>query len=92
MKIAKRREVPGANLFHDRVNLICLPVLAAMSAAGLMGWYSPEKVEQSSNVLLSASDQGNMDFWAEYSTMPTTAYLPRSPAYLPKATHHHDSP
>lgn len=43
-KAAKRKEVPGANLFHDRVNLICLPVLAAMSAAGLMGWYSPEKV------------------------------------------------
>ena len=62
MKATKRKEVPGANLFHDRVNLICLPVLAAMSAAGLMGWYSPEKVECSLYVLIFASDQGYMDF------------------------------
>lgn len=40
----KPRHTPGACLFHDRVNLICLPILAAMSVAGLMGWYNPVKV------------------------------------------------
>lgn len=40
----KAKTVPGACLFHDRVNLICLPILAAMSVLGLLGLYSPEKV------------------------------------------------
>jgi hypothetical protein len=43
-KLQRKKLVPGACLFHDRVNLICLPILAAMSAAGLLGLYSPEKV------------------------------------------------
>ena len=40
----KSKIVPGACLFHDRVNLICLPILATMSVLGLAGLYSPEKV------------------------------------------------
>ena len=64
MKSVKKKEVPGANLFHDRVNLICLPILAAMSAAGLMGIYSPEKVPIPALFLDRV-----LDSWAEYSTM-----------------------
>ena len=40
----KTKQITCAHLFHDRVNLICLPVLAAMSIAGLADLYSPEKV------------------------------------------------
>ena len=82
MKTLRKKEVPGANLFHDRVNLICLPVLAAMSAAGLLGFYSPEKVQISLEHLFISPGSQEFGYWAEYSTMPTTAYLPQRPEHL----------
>ena len=40
----KLKPSPGACVFHDRVNLIALPILGLISLAGLLGWYEAEKV------------------------------------------------